>query len=81
MFIALHCGDMAGNTRVKVVCVWGQLSLLGNPQSSKIGTKFLRALREERKKKKKREEREAKALYSEVEAGAESTVQLGWVIQ
>lgn len=54
MFIALHCGDMAGNTRVKVVCVGGQLSLLGNPQSSKIGTKFLRALREERKKKKKK---------------------------
>lgn len=45
---------------------------MGNPQSSKIGTKFLKALREER---------EAKAPYSEVEAGAESTVQLGWVVQ
>lgn len=54
------------------LCLGGRLSLLGNPQSSKIGTKFLKALREER---------EAKAPYSEVEAGAESTVQLGWVVQ
>lgn len=43
--------------------------LTGNLQSSKIGTKLLRA---------EGEEREVKASYSEVEAGAERIVQLGW---
>ena len=70
-FIALHCGDMAGNVRVKVVSS-GLMVFTGESPVFKDWNHVIKG---------GGRGEEAKAPYSDVQAGAERTEQLRWGCQ